>query len=77
VVSPAIDNDAVTVAEFADQARVSEQTVRNWIEAWVALGVTGIREVPARNGRRFVFTRDLVARWRRCELPVPRLPDKA
>ena len=62
--------------ELASALRVPHPTVLRWLRAWCALGVEGVRRVPAagRHGVRYVASAELPARWKRGALPAPRLP---
>lgn len=53
-----------------------ESTVRDWLRAWHALGVVGIRLVRSRGryGARYLVARSVLSQWLACDLPVPRMP---
>ena len=66
----------MTSSQLAREMGQSESTVRDWLRAWHALGVAGIRVVPSRGryGRQYLVARDLITRWLDCQLPAPRAP---
>lgn len=63
------------VPQVAAAMKVSERTARTWLANWLALGVAGIRKVPARGSRgfRYLVEPGFVEEWRECRLPAPRL----
>lgn len=63
----------VTAEQAAREARVPLRTWQRWLVRWHQLGVTGVETAKSRAhaGRRWSLAPDLVARWRRGELPSP------
>jgi hypothetical protein len=66
----------LTAREAAGAMRQPYRTVARWLGAWLALQVQGVRRVPSRGraGLAFRVCPTLIDRWRRGELPVPRMP---
>jgi hypothetical protein len=63
------------VPQVAAALEVPERTARLWLANWLALGVPGIRKVPARGSRGFRYAVEpwIPEAWRSCQLPAPRL----
>lgn len=70
-----LHGDTLDARSFALAIGVPFRTVARWLAAWRALGVEGVRTVPARGsaGVAYRISPDLPARWLACELPAPRL----
>ena len=62
---------------LAAALEVPLRTAQRWLACWAALGVAGVavERSPGRRGWRYVAAADLPDRWRRGELPAPRMPD--
>ncbi len=75
---PQDDKRPLTLAEFAAAIAVPLAKARLWVLAWEALGVAGVQRVSRpQGGVRFAIAADMPRQWRRCQLPIPRMPDAA
>jgi len=72
---PQADNtDEISLDVAAAEFGKSKRTAMNWLAAWHAMGVPGIRKIPAPGGFAWRISRAAIAAWQACDLPDPRDP---